>query len=96
MDILLPKRKNVRLKGYDYSESGYYFVTICTQDKKPILGDIVVLGNDATVGGALPGVPNITCNPGDPWEYSVGMPYTKISKYGKIVLDSFMYINKHF
>jgi hypothetical protein len=28
------ERKSNRLKGYDYSESGYYFVTICTPKKK--------------------------------------------------------------
>ncbi|MCR4888344.1 MAG: hypothetical protein K5979_04085 [Ruminococcus sp.] len=28
-----PKRKNIRLKGYDYSRNGAYFVTICTQNK---------------------------------------------------------------
>ena len=27
-------RKNLRLKEYDYNNAGYYFVTICTQDKK--------------------------------------------------------------
>ena len=30
----IPRRKNIRLKHYDYSESGYYFITICTKDKK--------------------------------------------------------------
>ena len=27
------KRKSIRLKGYDYSQGGVYFVTICTHDK---------------------------------------------------------------
>ncbi len=31
-----PKRKNIRLKGYDYSSVGSYFVTVCTKDKKRI------------------------------------------------------------
>jgi len=26
----LPKRKEIRLKDYDYKSNGYYFVTICT------------------------------------------------------------------
>ena len=26
----LPKRKQLRLKNYDYSQCGYYFITICT------------------------------------------------------------------
>lgn len=33
-------RKSIRLKGYDYSLAGYYFVTICIQDRKCILGSI--------------------------------------------------------
>jgi len=27
-------RKSIRLPYYDYSESGYYFITICTKDRK--------------------------------------------------------------
>jgi hypothetical protein len=30
---ILPKRKNIRLKNYDYRKNGYYFVTICTKNK---------------------------------------------------------------
>jgi len=30
----MKERKQIRLKGYDYSKSGYYFVTICTQNRK--------------------------------------------------------------
>lgn len=30
----LPKRKNIRLKGYDYSQAGYYYVTICTKNRQ--------------------------------------------------------------
>jgi len=37
----LPQRKNIRLKKYDYSQAGYYFITICTKDKMTILGEIV-------------------------------------------------------
>lgn len=32
----LPKRKNIRLKAYDYSSSGVYFITICTKDRKAL------------------------------------------------------------
>ena len=38
----LPKRKPTRLKGYDYSTPGAYFVTVCTYNKQCILSDIVV------------------------------------------------------
>lgn len=35
--VISPKRKNIRLKDYDYRKNGYYFVTICTDYKKPYL-----------------------------------------------------------
>ena len=35
------RRRSLRLKGYDYSQAGAYFVTICTQDRMCLFGDIV-------------------------------------------------------
>jgi len=40
------ERKNIRLKEYDYSRNGAYFITICTKDKKKILGTILSVGDD--------------------------------------------------
>ena len=37
----IPKRKNLRLQGYDYSSKGAYFVTVCTKDRKKILSDVI-------------------------------------------------------
>ena len=37
----LPKRKPNRLKDYDYSQNGGYFVTICTRNKEKLLCNIV-------------------------------------------------------
>ena len=37
----LPKRKPTRLKGYDYSTPGAYFVTICTHNRKCLFSNIV-------------------------------------------------------
>lgn len=36
-DKQLPERKNTRLKGYDYSKNGCYFVTVCVKDKRHLL-----------------------------------------------------------
>lgn len=33
-------RHSVRLKGYDYSLEGLYFITVCALDKKCIFGKI--------------------------------------------------------
>ena len=37
----LPKRKPTRLKNFDYSSAGAYFVTICIRDRMHILSEIV-------------------------------------------------------
>ncbi|MCL2396716.1 MAG: hypothetical protein FWC93_01485 [Defluviitaleaceae bacterium] len=37
-----PTRKNIRLKGHDYSTVGYYFIIIYTKDKREPLGKIDV------------------------------------------------------
>ena len=37
----LPKRKSPRLKNYNYSTPGVYFVTICTHEHKQLLSNIV-------------------------------------------------------
>lgn len=36
-----PKRKSSRLKGYDYSTNGAYFITICTDKRKNLFSHIV-------------------------------------------------------
>ncbi|WP_420631786.1 transposase [Candidatus Leptofilum sp.] len=34
-------RRSIRLKGYDYTQTGAYFVTICTYKRQPLFGKIV-------------------------------------------------------
>ena len=36
-----PKRKQIRLSDYDYSQNGYYFITICTKERKTLFWDDV-------------------------------------------------------
>ncbi len=33
-------RRSIRLKGYDYSQAGMYFITICCQDRECRFGKI--------------------------------------------------------
>lgn len=49
MEQRLPRRRKMRLPEYDYSSAGYYFITICTKDKRCFFGKIV--------GRADPGAP---------------------------------------
>ena len=41
MERQLPKRKPVRLRNFDYCDSGAYFLTICTENRRKILSQIV-------------------------------------------------------
>lgn len=42
---LYPKRKPTRLKNYDYSSPGAYFITICTHNREKLLSEIVGEGS---------------------------------------------------
>lgn len=48
-----PKRKKIRLKGYDYSQNGVYFVTVCAKDRMNLFGQIIV-------GATAPGRPSVS------------------------------------
>ena len=47
-------RRSIRLKGYDYSQKGMYFITICVQNRDYLFGRIVI-----DVGADLRVCPNI-------------------------------------
>lgn len=34
-------RRSIRLKGYDYSQAGAYFVTLCLHNREPLFGQVV-------------------------------------------------------
>ena len=59
MENKLPQRKDIRLKNYDYSSTGAYFVTICTKDRRPLLSQIVKRPPSDTVGDGALDVPQI-------------------------------------
>ena len=58
----MKNRRSIRLKEYDYSQSGAYFVTVCTNNRECLFGEIVdgeMVLNDAgrivqTVWNSLP------------------------------------------
>ena len=37
----MKNRRSIRLKEYDYSQSGAYFITICAQVRECLFGEIV-------------------------------------------------------
>lgn len=36
-----PQRRSHRLQGYDYSQAGLYFITICTHGRRWMFGQVV-------------------------------------------------------
>lgn len=36
----LPRRKNIRLKYYNYTKEGMYFITMCIKDRVELLGKV--------------------------------------------------------
>ena len=50
-----PKRKKIRLEGYDYNTAGLYFITVCTKEKKKLLCNI----QDPPVGSIVLDAPLI-------------------------------------
>ncbi len=51
--MLYKMHKQYRYKNYDYSEDGFYFITICTKNRVELFGDIVgdemVLSEDGKI-----------------------------------------------
>lgn len=41
MSDFVHNRHTIRLRGYDYSQDGYYFVTICTHEREWLFGEII-------------------------------------------------------
>ena len=40
-DPKIHRRRSIRLQGYDYSQAGAYFISICTQNRECLFGEIV-------------------------------------------------------
>ena len=81
-----PKRKRTRLKDFDYSQNGAYFITICTKDKKKVLGHIPI-ASEFTVEQTTPCLPFANKNPSS--QPTVGqaapcLPHVHLSEWGKI------------
>lgn len=79
----LPKRKSTRLKNFDYSQNGYYFVTICTHNRENILSDIVV-------GEGFP-LPQLT----QIGEITKKYLLSTNKKYTDIIIDKFVIMPNH-
>ena len=78
-------RKNNRLKNYNYSDNGYYFVAVCSKDRENIFGEYknVVGAGLAPVRYNVPVRDNNTNN-------------VKLSKLGQIINHQWNNIPKQY
>lgn len=77
----LPKRKPIRLKKYDYSRNGAYFITICTKNRSHIFGEIV--------GATLCGRPNRPDKMVEKWLFELE------NKFKNIEIDNYIIMPDH-
>ncbi|MEK7442621.1 MAG: transposase, partial [Chloroflexota bacterium] len=78
-DPLRHHRHSIRLKGYDYSRAGAYFVTMCAWHREMIFGEVVEGEMRLSEAGQM------VC---DVWE---GLP----THYAHVELDAFVVMPNH-
>ncbi len=91
-DPQLHHRRSIRLKGYDYAQSGLYFITICCQEKIHRFGEIVdefiptsSNGNDHDFENSIP------CN--EVFQVTVQM---KLNEFGIVAYNEWMKLPQRF
>ncbi len=77
----MPKRKQLRLKYYDYSQNGMYFVTICTNNRECLFNNIV--GEDLCV------LPNNPDKIASEWLKEVE------NKFQNVLIDKYVIMPNH-
>jgi putative transposase len=102
-------RKTIRLKGYDYSQAGLYFITIVLHQRACLFGEVVSGGDaepDSTEAVRADGaeavraedflpIPN-PLTPNLPKQNLSYKPYMQLSPLGKIENDCWLQIPAHF
>ncbi|HEX8548815.1 MAG TPA: hypothetical protein VF691_17755 [Cytophagaceae bacterium] len=85
-------RRSIRLQGYDYSQAGLYFITICCQNRACLFGEIRVAKAEYFQPVHVPGVENILGHAGA--EYF--QPRMILNEAGKVADKCWLDIPKHF
>lgn len=85
----LPKRKQIRLQEYDYSQPGYYFVTICTAVRK----QNILCAIDSVGAAALGSLPHVALTPAG--QAVQQLIYNIDHVYSNITVDTFVIMPDH-
>ncbi|MFI2812834.1 MULTISPECIES: transposase [unclassified Microbulbifer] len=73
------RRRRLRLRDYDYSRAGAYFITICTQDRRCLFADIATEGLPLLAAGRMI------------WDHWLGLP----ERFPGLELDEFVVMPNH-
>lgn len=96
------KRKSIRLKDYDYSKSGAYFITICCENKLNRFGDIIVgAGLAPALFNTFQDNKNNDIEEGQPQgiaptEINNYLPVMQLNEYGQIAYDEWLNLSERF
>ena len=79
--LTYPQRKSIRLKEYDYSQEGLYFVTLCTEGMVCLFGKVV--GREMKLNGAGKMV--------ERWYSEIEKKYNDIVCHSMVVMPNHMH-----
>ncbi|WP_242037805.1 hypothetical protein [Tolypothrix sp. FACHB-123] len=65
-------RRSIRLPGYDYTQAGMYFITLCIWQRECLLGEVLGAGSQR--------LSNINDDINEP-----APTYIELSRYGQVV-----------
>ena len=85
-------RKTIRLENYDYGQNGAYFITICVQNRLPILAEISELPVGASIARPCSSIANMAgeqCSP-------LRTVEVKLSELGHMVDEAIQSIPAHY
>lgn len=92
----LHHRRSIRLQGYDYSQAGLYFITICCQERACLFGNVVNGKMGLNDAGKMAmkcwnvGAKNISPLPSSAVRgFKIGVPNLKMSSYLANKLDKY-------
>ena len=82
----------MRLLNFDYSQNGYYFITICTKDMKQVLSDVYNSLSEPVASGF-----HARQNEENPDASDFNFcPQVVLSEIGKDVDDTIRYMNSNY
>ena len=92
----LPERKNHRLSHYDYGKSGYYFITICTNKRLPLLSVITSREQNEPSVSDTPIVGSGALTAPQPWVFLTALGEKVFESWNKIeTMNESVFIEKY-